>query len=69
MVEDLESICIQTKAAHVSLVQDKYMDQEHGTFWISIQIAVEIPQKKADEAIVASLKIQFSKIGSFTKKM
>ena len=50
------------------MYQDKYMEREHGTVWGAIQNAVELSQKRSEEATVTTLKIQVSKIELFTKK-
>ena len=44
------------------------MEWEHGALWGAIRNAVELIQKRADEATVAALKMQVSKIDSFTQK-
>ena len=66
--EDLEMIFIQTEAAHGRLGQDEDIDREHRTVRGAIRNAVELAQKRAGEATVTTLKMQASKIDSFTKK-
>ena len=65
----LERIYIWTEAAHGRLHQDKDIDREHRTFWVSIWNIVELDQKRTEESTVATLKTQVSKIDSFTKKI
>ena len=66
--KDLERIRIQTESAHGSLGQDEDIDQEHRILWGDIWSAVELSQKRSGEATVTTLKMQVSKIDSFTKK-
>ena len=45
------------------------MEREHCTVWVSLHNSVELSQKRSEEATVATLKTQFLKIDSFSKKM
>ena len=67
--EDLARLCIQNEAARGRLFQGEDMAREHGTVWGAIRNALELDQKRAEEATVATLKTQVSKIDYFTKTM
>ena len=67
--EDFNMIHIRTEADHVRLCQKNDMKREHGTVWVAINNAVELSQKRVEEAIVTTLKTQVSKIDSYTKIM
>ena len=51
------------------MIQDKYMEREHGTVWGSIRNTVELSQKRDEEVTVTTLKTQVYKIEPLTKKM
>ena len=60
--KDLQRLHIRTEASHGRLNQYEGIYQEHATVWKSIRNTVEMAQKRSEEAIVATLKTQVSKI-------
>ena len=67
--KDLERIRIRNEVAHGRLGQDEDMERKHRTVWGSIRNTVELDQNRAGGATVTTLKMQVSKIDSFTNKM